>query len=189
MKINKLQLVVLIAACFITVLLRVRDTPIRLDSMIALTLLCGALVRHPAAILLPLGIRLLTDTMLWYQTGYGFYSSIGFDYAAYLMIALLARCCWKAPSAGMVAGGILGPCLFFVISNFGVWVLWPDTYSPTLAGLMKCYALGLPFLGSSLAGNLPFAVLFLAAWHAASVFVPDGTVTVVRNIDPRRNDV
>ena len=185
MKINKLQIAVLIAACFVTVLLRVRDTSIRLDSMIALALLCGAVVRHPSAVLLPLGVRLLTDTLLWYQTGYGFYSSMGFDYAAYLIITLLARSCPTSPYANMVAGGLLGPCLFFVISNLGVWTMWPDTYPPTLAGLLNCYTQGLPFLRSSLAGNLLFALVFLAAWHAATVSVPAGTARTVRKIDSR----
>ena len=183
MKMNKLQLVVLIAACFVTVLMRVRDMPIRLDSMIALTLLCGAVVRHPAAIILPLGIRLLTDVLLWYQTGYGFYSSIVFDYSAYLIIALLARYCPTPRYLNMVAGGLLGPCLFFVVSNLGVWVMWPDTYPPTLAGLTHCYVQGLPFLRSSLAGNLPFALVFLAAWHAATVSAAAGPFTAVNRID------
>ncbi|MEO2033278.1 MAG: DUF6580 family putative transport protein [Planctomycetaceae bacterium] len=183
MKMNKLQLTVVIAACFVTVLLRVRDMPIRLDSMIALTLLCGAVVRHPAAIMLPLGIRLFTDVLLWYQTGYGFYSSMVFDYSAYLIIALLARHCPMPRYINMVFGGLVGPCLFFVVSNLGVWFMWPETYPATLAGLTSCYAQGLPFLRSSLAGNLPFALLFLAAWHAATVSATAGSFTAVNSID------
>ena len=179
MKMNRLQTAVLIAACFITVLMRVRDMPVRLDSMIALTLLCGAVVRHPTALILPLAIRLLTDTILWYRTGYGFYSSILFDYSAYLLIVLLVRYIPAPRYLNVVVGGLAGPCLFFVISNLGVWCMWPETYPPTVAGLMNCYAQGLPFLRSSMVGNLSFALVFLAAWHVATVFVPANSVTVV----------
>jgi len=170
MKSRKLQIAVVVVACAITVLLRVRDTPFRLDSMIALALLCGVVVRHPFAILIPLAIRLFTDVLLWQKTGYGFYSSMGFDYAAYLGIALLAR---TAPAqryaTTMFAGSFLGPTLFFLVSNFGVWYLWPDTYAPTTAGLLSCYAAGIPFFKASFAGNFIFSIVFLGAWHFATV--------------------
>jgi hypothetical protein len=170
MKIRKLQIAVVIAACVITVLLRVRDTPFQLDSMIALALLCGAVVRHPLAILIPLCIRLFTDILLWQKTGYGFYPSMAFDYAAYLGIAMLAR---SVPvqryASTMFAGSLLGPALFFLVSNFGVWYLWPDTYAPTTAGLLSCYAAGLPFFKASFGGNFIFSLLFLGAWHGATI--------------------
>ncbi len=169
MKNRKLQFAVIVAACAITVLLRVRDTPFRLDSMIALALLCGAVVRHPLAILIPLGVRLFTDVLLWQKTGYGFYSSMAFDYAAYLGIALMAR---SVPvqryASTMFAGSLLGPAMFFLVSNFGVWYLWPETYAPTTAGLLSCYAAGIPFFKASFAGNFIFSLLFLGAWHIAT---------------------
>ena len=171
MKMSKLQMAVVAAACLVTVLLRVRDPglPFRLDSMIALTLVCGALIRHPAAIFLPLAVRLLTDTMLSFQSGYGFYPSMLFDYSAYLLIALAARYIPIPRYSTVIGGGFVGPVMFFVISNFGVWSLWPDTYAHTLTGLMSCYTQGLPFLRYSLAGNVPFALGFLGAWHLATV--------------------
>ncbi len=171
MKMNRFQFAVLVAACVVTVLLRVRNMPMHLDSMIALTLLCGALVRHPAAILLPLALRVLTDVVLWYGNGTAFYPSIVLEcYVPYLLIAVLAR---HAPAPGyakMIAGMLLGPFLFFALSNLSVWFLWPQTYAPTFAGLINCYTAGLPYLRHSIAGNLPFAVLLLAAWHVATVW-------------------
>jgi hypothetical protein len=171
MKMSKLQMAVVAAACFVTVLLRVRDLglPFPLDSMIALTLVCGALVRHPAAIFLPLAVRLLTDTILWFQSGYGFYPSMFLDYSAYLLIALAARYIPIPRYSTVIAGGFVGPVLFFVVSNFGVWYLWPDTYAHTLTGLVSCYTQGLPYLRNSIVGNLPFALAFLGAWHVATV--------------------
>ncbi len=180
MKMNRFQIVVLIAACFVTVLMRAQDMPIRLDSMIALALICGAVLRHPAAIILPLAIRLLTDTLLWCQTGYGFYPSLLFDYSAYLLIVLLVRHVPMPRYINVVAGGLLGPCLFFIVSNLGVWAMWPETYAPTLSGLMNCYAQGIPFLRTSIAGNFVFALVFLGAWRMATVSVAADTYAVVK---------
>lgn len=178
MKMTPFQWAVLIAVCLITIVLRVRDLPIHLDSMIALTVFCGVLVRHPAAVFVPLVIRLLTDTLLWLQTGYGFYSSIVFDYSAYLLIVLLARFIPGPASWRVIGGGLIGPLLFFLISNFGVWLMWPETYASTLSGLMTCYTQGLPFLRVSLGGNFIFALLFLGAWQMAAESAPASSLTV-----------
>jgi hypothetical protein len=49
---------------------------------------------------------------------------------------------------------------FFIVSNFGVWAAWP-TYPKTFAGLMTCYAAGIPFFRHTLVGDMLFtAVLF-----------------------------
>ncbi len=60
-----------------------------------------------------------------------------------------------------VGGAALASSLsFFIVSNFGVWAAWP-TYPKTLAGLMTCYAAGIPFFRHTLEGDLLFtAVMF-----------------------------
>jgi len=173
MKNRNLQIAVIAGACIITFVLRMRMTSLPLDSMIALALLCGAVIRHPLAMLIPLTVRLLTDIAL-HQTGYGFYSSMPFDYAAYLIIAGTA---WVVPVrqyvATMTAGSLLGPALFFAVSNFGVWCMWPEGYPQSMAGLMSCYAAAIPFLKASLLGNFAFSLVFLAAWHMVGNPAPD----------------
>jgi hypothetical protein len=50
--------------------------------------------------------------------------------------------------------------LFFVTTNFAVWAFQSD-YPKTVAGLGECYAAGVPFFRSMLAGDLVYlAVLF-----------------------------
>jgi hypothetical protein len=60
-----------------------------------------------------------------------------------------------------IAGASLASSIsFFVVSNFAVWACW-DMYPKTLAGLMTCYAAGLPFFRRGIAGDLLFtAVMF-----------------------------
>lgn len=52
----------------------------------------------------------------------------------------------------------LASFLFFVISNFGVWLNW---YPRTIEGLIKCYLLALPFYGRTLMGDIIFAYGYL----------------------------
>jgi hypothetical protein len=67
---------------------------------------------------------------------------------------------------------------FFVVSNFAVWACW-NMYPKTLAGLMTCYAAGVPFFRRGVAGDLLFSALMfglpaLAAALARSSHKPQG---------------
>jgi hypothetical protein len=50
-----------------------------------------------------------------------------------------------------VAGALLGPTSFFIVSNFGSWFTNPfNTYPQTLAGLEACYWAGVPYYRNDL---------------------------------------
>ncbi len=60
----------------------------------------------------------------------------------------------------VLAAALAGPTVFFIISNFAVW-LGGHLYAPTAAGLTACYLAALPFYGNSLAAGVLFSgVLF-----------------------------
>jgi hypothetical protein len=62
-----------------------------------------------------------------------------------------------------VAGAALGSALsFFLVSNFGVWLVGYVGYPKTLAGLAACYVAALPFFGKELASNLLFSTIFFS---------------------------
>ena len=46
---------------------------------------------------------------------------------------------------------------FFLLSNFAVWAVW-NMYPKTLAGLMTCYAAGVPFFRGTAVGDLFFSL-------------------------------
>jgi len=52
----------------------------------------------------------------------------------------------------------LASFLFFLLSNFGVWLNW---YPKTIEGLVRCYLLALPFYGRTLMGDLIFGYTYL----------------------------
>ncbi len=97
-----------------------------------------------------------------YYTGFywGFNSGVylGFSLTVALSFGLLRG---REFSWLRLGGVILGTTLlFFLLTNFGTW-LGSSFYPQSVAGLLAAYAAGLPFLLSSLAGDLFFAgVLF-----------------------------
>lgn len=167
------QLVVLVSACVISVVLRFAEIPIwNFGSMAALAILCGSVIRHPAGMLVPLGVRLLTDGLLQARTGYGFFASWPFDYAAYVAIFFLIGRRLAPNRIGQVVGGSLASVLiYFVVSNLGVWIM-SDMYPTTIAGLLNCLRMGVPFAKGTLCGNMLFAPVFFLAWNAATGTLP-----------------
>ena len=75
-------------------------------------------------------------------------------YAAMVGVGLLLR---ENVRPLRVAGAALtGSVSFFLISNFGVWAA-TGMYVKSIAGLMACYAAGVPFFRRTLEGDLVYA--------------------------------
>ena len=78
--------------------------------------------------------------------------------AATVGLGLLIRHRCSALRIGAVA--LTGSVLFFVVTNFGVW-LTDSLYPKTAEGLIACYVAAVPFFGNTLAGNAIYtSVLF-----------------------------
>jgi hypothetical protein len=62
----------------------------------------------------------------------------------------------------IMGSALAGSISFFLVSNFAVWAAWGDMYPMTFAGLMTCYAAGLPFFRRAIAGDLFFTAAMFA---------------------------
>ena len=131
----------------------------------AVALFGGAYVAdRRLAFLLPLLALLLSDLVLGFVVyGYGLvYGGMAFVYASVALITALGR--WqlrRRASLYRSAGcALVAASLFFVVTNFGVW-LTSGLYPHNASGLLACYVAGLPFFHYALAGTLGYtAVLF-----------------------------
>jgi hypothetical protein len=90
------------------------------------------------------------------------------DYAAFAVVGLGARWAAARPLGFRIGAVAAAPVVFFLISNFGVWLSGgslPGTvpYPHTLSGLADCYAAALPFFRGTLIGDWLFAGLGLLA--------------------------
>ena len=85
-------------------------------------------------------------------------------YVGYIVLgwALLRRT--ESP-ARIGATAISASLLFFLFTNFGSWLEQAYPYGYSFAGLLDCYAAGIPFYRGTLVGDLVFAGGLFAA-HA-----------------------
>ena len=58
---------------------------------------------------------------------------------------------------------LLSSTIFFLISNFGVWLLY---YPISTEGLAQCYTLALPFFLNTVLGDLVYGALLIYPFYA-----------------------
>ncbi len=86
----------------------------------------------------------------------GLYRGFVFTYLGFLAYGILGKFCQKNKYRLLMLP--LASFLFFLISNFGVWLYW---YDHNLKGLLNCYLLALPFYKNTLLSDVFFGSLFL----------------------------
>lgn len=176
-EVMKNSTILVVGASVLAIALRFAEIPLsNFGCMAALALLCGSVIRSPLGALVTLAVRLISDVLIYFKTDYGFFSSWPFDYTAYLVIFfLLGRFVQPGNGTRVVGGSIAAAATYFLISNFGVWAL-TDYYPHTVAGLWKCYTMGLPFASGTFVGNILLGpALFLVA-HKMSVPAASATL-------------
>ncbi|MEZ5024435.1 MAG: DUF6580 family putative transport protein [Chitinophagales bacterium] len=63
----------------------------------------------------------------------------------------------------VLGGAVGGSMLFYLVSNFGVWLMG-TMYTKTFAGLMECYAAGIPFYRGTLFGDVIYSAILFGAF-------------------------
>lgn len=121
--------------------------------MEAVSLYSGAWLRPVwLGLFIPLLIMGITDWLL------GWHSLWPFTWSATLIGVLLGRWLLRTQAYLPIAGtALLQATLFFLITNFGVWV--QGFYGYTLSGLAACYVAALPFYHYQVLGALTYGTL------------------------------
>jgi hypothetical protein len=112
--------------------------------------------------LAPLTAMVLSDFFI------GFHKEVPCVYGAFALVVCLGFLLQNRRTFWNIAGATLaGSVLFFLITNFGVWLLRPENqygkleYEFSWAGLMECYYRAIPFFRNSLLGDAVYVtVLF-----------------------------
>ena len=123
--------------------------PPNFTSLLALSFYVPALfgIRYLPALLVSFAI---TDFFI------GFHSSALFTWGSIMFIGLLSQYFIKNISL-RISGALIGACLFYIITNFGVWSL--GSYGHTFEGLVTCYTLAIPFFAYSIISTLVFSTI------------------------------
>src|ERR671925_59333 len=127
----------------------------------------GAHLERRDAIWYPLVLLAASDfvlTTLVYRMNIGLdQGTIWLGFAVLAMIGYSLRTRENVPTIAVAA--VAGPTVFFLISNFGVWLgghgarMYPATWD----GLMACYMAALPFYRNSLVATAVYTALLFGA--------------------------
>lgn len=161
------RLIALLTAIAAAAALRLVPHPPNFSPIDAMALFSGAyLAKRWLAVAAPLAALLLSDVIL------GFYPGMLFQYAAVILIALLGMAALtRVTVARLAVTAIASSVLFFVVSNFGVWLVG-GIYPHTLPGLGACYVAAIPFFQNTVAGDLFYATLMFGGFAFAEHLVP-----------------
>tara|TARA_Y100000768_G_scaffold387994_1_gene381370 strand:- start:2029 stop:2517 length:489 start_codon:yes stop_codon:yes gene_type:complete len=89
----------------------------------------------------------------------GFHTLILFTWGSVFVIGLISKFLNNNFKIRII-GTFLSCFIFFIISNFGVWV--NGFYGYTFEGLINCYTLALPFFGQTLSSTILYALIIEA---------------------------
>ncbi len=190
MKLNKSVLLSFALILICASLYRVWDgRPFGFAPQIAMAIFGGAVVKNKKwAFVLPLFSMLLSD--LLYQALYvnglstipGFYSGQWINYALFAGLTFFGFALRRITILSVGLFSISGSVLFFLASNFTVWLGGGGFQRPqTFDGLMMCYADALAFhreyglfqgfAGNFLLGDLFFCILLFGAYYLTQKYV------------------
>ena len=161
------RLIALLSAIVAAAALRLVPHPPNFTPIGAMALFSGAyLGRRALAFAAPLGALLLSDVVL------GFYHGMATVYASVALIVVLGAMALRRVSPIRVgAAALASSVLFFVITNFGMW-LFSGFYPRTLLGLETCYIAAIPFFQNTLAGDLFYATMLFGGFRIAELLMP-----------------
>lgn len=141
--------------------------------IIAIALFSGFIIKQKdMSFLLPLLALLISDVaiqLLHNQDLFpyaGFYSGQWKNYLILLTATLIGWALKGRSNSSLIIGAIAAPTVFFLLSNFGVWMSSTEaTYSKDFSGLMTCYTAGLPFYKNALIATIVFLPLILFVYN------------------------
>jgi hypothetical protein len=132
----------------------------------AIALFSGAYLKRKYAIIVPLVLMAITDLFI------GMHNVFIFTWGGFVLAAFMGTLIRRNKSALSIFGTSLAASfVFFVVSNFGVWLMgW---YPQTLKGLLDCYVMALPFLRDFTISTLLYSALFFSAYEFTASLVKE----------------
>jgi ABC-type proline/glycine betaine transport system permease subunit len=129
----------------------------------AIALFSGAYLDKRIVPWVPLAIMIASDLII------GLHGVVFYTWGSFILIGFIGM--WmkeRRTPANIFLATVLSAALFFIITNFGVWLAW---YPHTWEGLSSCYVRAIPFFRNTLLGNLFFALVLFGSYELARKIV------------------
>ncbi len=145
---------------FVAAFSRLLPHPANFTAIAAIALFGGVYLEKRFAVVIPILAMLISDYFI------GFYSGMYWVYGSFVLIGLIGVWLRNHKKPLYILGGtFVSSIVFFVITNFGVWMTPVSMYAPTWAGLLECYGLAIPFFRNTLSGDLFFVAVMFASYE------------------------
>jgi uncharacterized membrane protein len=139
---------------------RLLPHPANVTAVGALAVFSGSKFGKTKAVIITVASMFLSDTVL------GFHNVMWATYGCIAVSVLLAHYFLRKQSVVRVAGVTLASSLlFYLVTNFAVWLVPGSMYPKTMVGLMDSYIMALPFFRNSLIGDLFYTGVFFGGWE------------------------
>ena len=141
------------------------------NAVMAAGLFAGACIGSKRiGILVPLAAMLITDLVI----GMYDWKLMLVIYGALLSAVLIGKYYAKNATLLRYTGSVLGgSLLFFVATNAAVWLFGDGTFYPhTIAGLVHCFTMGIPFYRNTLLGDITWSAVLFGSYELMRLRVP-----------------
>jgi hypothetical protein len=135
--------------------------PYNFSPVEAIALFGGAyFLDRRVALIVPLGAMFLADLVI------GLHDLLPVVYSCIALTTLLGfNLRNRVGPVRVAAYGVVSATLFFVVTNFFVWLLG-NMYTHDGAGLVDCYLMAIPFYKNTLIGTLLWSVVLFGGFEA-----------------------
>ena len=127
----------------------------------AMALFGGAYLSKRYALFLPLVCWIVSDWVI------GFDPTFPFTWGSVVIAGAMGL--WvrtRRTYPALVGVGLVNSALFFLITNFGVWLVG-GLYPMTPEGFCRCYTLAIPFYRNTLLGDLTYLGILVGTFEGA----------------------
>ena len=148
-------------------ILRVLPHPPNFAPILAIALFGGVYFSRKIAFVLPIAAMVIADIFI----GYYEFSLMFFVYGSFLLCVILGFWLKKHKKWYTIGGAaIISAILFFIITNFAVWVFTP-WYAKTIPGIIQCYLMAIPFFKNTLLSGLFYVTVFFGSYEMVKVWL------------------
>jgi hypothetical protein len=128
------------------------------------------------AFIIPMFAMILSDAIMGFA-GWDFPEQIITVYASFALITALGMNMRNDKSVLRIgASSVSASVLFFIITNFMVWMsgfyTTPALYATNFSGLVTCYVAAIPFFTPSAAADLFYSSALFGAFYLVQINVP-----------------
>lgn len=163
---NKVEPKLLFGTVLVILCIFARFIPVapNFTPILAIALFSGAIFSNKRiALLIPIIAMFISDLVI------GLHSTMFAVYLSCTIIAILGIKMKKINLKNVLINSLAGAIIFFIITNFAVWVAgW---YGYTFEGLINCYIAAIPFFRYTLVSIIAYGIILFGTYYFAEKYI------------------